>query len=255
VVAEDLIFDIGLDMGEDTEFYLAKGFRVVAVDANPGACTAVTQRYESEMAAGRLTIVNAAVSAQQDSVSFHVCTSNTAWSTTSAALRAHWEAEGAVFTTIRVPTITADELVSRFGVPHYAKIDVEADSLLCLYGFSREATPTFMSIEIDFYRLDELFYQLGRLGYEDFAIVNQLGVPEQRPPNPAREGAFADRVFTTYSSGLFGRELPARWTDAETAYGDCQKIIWHYRLRKLLPNWQGRWFPLGEGWFDLHAAK
>ena len=29
----DLVFDIGANNGDDTGFYLAKGFRVVAVDA------------------------------------------------------------------------------------------------------------------------------------------------------------------------------------------------------------------------------
>ena len=31
----DLIYDIGQHTGEDTAFYLGKGFRVVAVEANP----------------------------------------------------------------------------------------------------------------------------------------------------------------------------------------------------------------------------
>ena len=34
---DDLIFDVGLHRGEDTEFYLKKGFRVVAFEANPRA--------------------------------------------------------------------------------------------------------------------------------------------------------------------------------------------------------------------------
>ncbi len=31
----DLIYDVGLHRGEDAEFYLRKGFRVVAFEANP----------------------------------------------------------------------------------------------------------------------------------------------------------------------------------------------------------------------------
>ena len=33
-----LIFDIGCHLGEDSEFYLRKGFKVVAVEANPELC-------------------------------------------------------------------------------------------------------------------------------------------------------------------------------------------------------------------------
>ena len=31
----NLIYDVGLHLGEDTEYYLKKGFRVIAFEANP----------------------------------------------------------------------------------------------------------------------------------------------------------------------------------------------------------------------------
>ena len=31
----DLIYDLGVNRGEDCAFYLAKGFRVVGIEANP----------------------------------------------------------------------------------------------------------------------------------------------------------------------------------------------------------------------------
>ena len=34
----NLIFDLGMHRGEDTELYLKKGFRVVAVDADAELC-------------------------------------------------------------------------------------------------------------------------------------------------------------------------------------------------------------------------
>ncbi len=39
----DLIFDLGLHEGGDPRFYLDKGFRVVAVEANPQFCDAARQ--------------------------------------------------------------------------------------------------------------------------------------------------------------------------------------------------------------------
>ena len=35
MISSDLVFDLGLDNGDDTSFYLAKGLRAVAVEANP----------------------------------------------------------------------------------------------------------------------------------------------------------------------------------------------------------------------------
>ncbi len=41
----DLIFDVGMNNGDDTDFDLAKGFRVVAIEANPDQRAAAT--YDS----------------------------------------------------------------------------------------------------------------------------------------------------------------------------------------------------------------
>src|SRR5690348_14857053 len=43
---DGLIYDVGLCDGDDTAFYLAKGFRVVAVEANPALVAAAKQRFE-----------------------------------------------------------------------------------------------------------------------------------------------------------------------------------------------------------------
>ena len=40
----DLIYDIGMHKGEDSEFYLRKGFRVVAFEANPELIASCAQR-------------------------------------------------------------------------------------------------------------------------------------------------------------------------------------------------------------------
>ena len=38
MVDRSLIFDVGCNDGQDSDFYLKKGFRVVAVEANPALC-------------------------------------------------------------------------------------------------------------------------------------------------------------------------------------------------------------------------
>ena len=35
MTSNNLIFDVGLHTGQDTAFYLKKGFRVIAIEANP----------------------------------------------------------------------------------------------------------------------------------------------------------------------------------------------------------------------------
>ena len=36
---QDLIYDVGMHNGDDTAYYLHKGFRVIAIDANPAMVT------------------------------------------------------------------------------------------------------------------------------------------------------------------------------------------------------------------------
>ena len=72
VRAPDLIIDVGMHDGTDTAFYLAKGFKVVAVEANPVLVEAARTRFAPEIAAGRLTIVGAAIAEQKGTMSLAV---------------------------------------------------------------------------------------------------------------------------------------------------------------------------------------
>ena len=40
----NLIFDIGMNHGEDSEFYLCKGFHVIAIECNPNLVDDVSAR-------------------------------------------------------------------------------------------------------------------------------------------------------------------------------------------------------------------
>ena len=58
----DLIYDVGMHQGKDTEFFLGKGFRVVAIEANPGFVEMVRHRLSCDVDSGRLTILGVAIS-------------------------------------------------------------------------------------------------------------------------------------------------------------------------------------------------
>ena len=53
-----LIFDIGMHVGQDTAFYLAKGFRVIAVEANPLLVRDAEKHFKNQIETGQLTILN-----------------------------------------------------------------------------------------------------------------------------------------------------------------------------------------------------
>jgi FkbM family methyltransferase len=264
----DLIFDVGMDACEDTAFYLKKGFRVVAVEANPAACAIAAERFPAEIAAGRLTVLNRAISADGEALRFYVCRTNSAWSTAAPRLRDQWVREGAVFDEVTVDGLTGADLIRAHGVPHYAKIDIEGLDLACLQGFRAvSARPRYVSVEVDFYAVDETIAELEGLGYTRFALVSQKGVPAQTPPVEPREGKAVEHRFSPFSSGLFGAELPARWGDGAQLRSQCRKVIWESRLSSglgRLAALPGLRAPMGRlreillprslDWYDIHAT-
>ena len=50
---DDLIYDIGAHKGDDAAFYLAKGFRVISVEAHPTHASVIRRRFSSEIEDGR----------------------------------------------------------------------------------------------------------------------------------------------------------------------------------------------------------
>src|SRR5690242_17098970 len=81
----DLVYDVGLHKGEDTDFYLRCGYRVVAFEANPDLVAHCQRRFAREIAAGRLHIVAGAITAErtQAKVTFFVNSKLSVWGTTS----------------------------------------------------------------------------------------------------------------------------------------------------------------------------
>ena len=57
----NLVFDVGLHRGEDTRFYLAKGFDVVAVEAMPDLARRAAEELRDYVDSGQLVIENVAI--------------------------------------------------------------------------------------------------------------------------------------------------------------------------------------------------
>ncbi len=52
-----LIFDLGVSEGNDTAFYLAKGFKVVAVEADPAMVRHLRARFSTEIGTGAVKLL------------------------------------------------------------------------------------------------------------------------------------------------------------------------------------------------------
>jgi FkbM family methyltransferase len=230
---KQLIYDVGAHRGEDARFYLAKGFDVVAVEANPVLAAELRQRFASFIESGRLTIVEVAISRQSGHEDFFINEQNSAWGTASPIWMKRNEQLGTASSQIRVSATTFGELLDLYGVPYYLKIDIEGADTLCLEALTPERRPVFVSIESNktaWLELVREFDLLQDAGYTKFKVVSQRNVPQQRPTSPATEGIFVSHRFEWGSSGLFGNELPGKWLSRVEALTKYKWIFRTYRF-------------------------
>lgn len=204
----DLIFDIGMHEGWDTAYYLAKGFRVVAVDANPALCQAAREKFSKEIAYGRLTILNLGIADTRGDFDFYITRNKTDWSSFRKDFAARFDGDVEVVT---IRCVTLDDLLTDFGVPYYLKIDIEGhdrEAVLALTNWKKEL-PRFVSVEATVGDFCELMVPLG---YQGFKLINQVYIGQVTPYMPPLEGHFTDmKIFPGRHSGQLGDETYGPW--------------------------------------------
>jgi len=271
---DDLIFDVGMHRGEDTAYYLQKGFRVVAIEADPALAADGRARFADALADGRLTVIEGAVvapgAAAGATVRFYRNRANSVWGTVVPEWAERNAGFGAASETIEVPALDVAACIAANGVPRYLKIDIEGMDRVCLEalaGFAQR--PDFVSIEsekVSYDRLLEEIALLESLGYDRFMAVQQRGISRQREPDPVREGRRTGHRFAEGSSGLFGDDLPGPWTDGAGIRAAYEAIFRRYALfgdrGRFTRSAAGRLAVRGvckltglalDGWFDTHA--
>ncbi len=234
----DLIYDFGMHNGDDTDFYLKKGFRVVAVDANPTLCANGSERFKAALEAKQLIICNIGIASARGMLSFYINHDISEWSSFDydIASRGHDVCE------IKVATATPYDFFNAFGIPYYCKIDIEGlDRLVVDAICGLKVKPQYVSFENGALRD---FEALAAAGFSSFQLVEQSNVPKIRLTKPALEGKFVKHSFPSGSSGPFGRELKGEWLHVN----EMRNILNEHH--KSLNARSER----GYDWWDLHAC-
>ena len=257
-ICNDLIFDLGMHDGQDTEYYLKKGFRVVAVEANAALVAQAAERFAEAIADGRLVILNVAVADRNAEFEFYVNGQNSKWS----SIHKGWGARGVRgFETTTVQGRPVEDIVADHGVPYYLKIDIEGADLTALNSvWTFPARPCFISVEGGGPRFLD---QFAALGYDRFAVVNQAAVPEMRPPNPPREGRAVSHSFPMGASGPFGRDIEGPWMTHDAVV--AERRAFRETMAEIERRFEGDPMAnvkamrernrLGLGWYDVHATR
>ncbi len=125
----DLCFDVGANIGDISSVLLDLGARVVAVDPQPAAMRELKARLAHHK---NLTCVEAGLADKPGQLDLYL---HDQVGTTSMVQ--DWSA-GRTTGKITVPVTTLDDLITRFGLPKYCKIDVEGFELNVLKGLNRK---------------------------------------------------------------------------------------------------------------------
>jgi len=264
-VDSGLVYDVGAHRGEDTQFYLDKGFRVVAIEANPALHPELETRFRRQLGSGQLTLLPCAIARTEGWVDFYVNEKASVWGTTDAAWALRNKRLGAPSRLMSVRAQRFEDVLIRHGVPHYLKIDIEGADMLCVEALrSMPAVPEFLSIESEKCVWEDLlreFDVLESLGYQKFKVVDQRRVADQVPPRPPQEGSYIAHRFAQGCSGLFGREVPGEWLSRDEAVAKYRRIFTRYRLLgdttlvgQVIHRIPYAGDLLGPGWYDTHAC-
>lgn len=268
---KQLIFDIGFHRGEDTSYYLYRGYSVIGVDADKTLIDAGKQKFEKEIESGRLRLVNMVISSKKDdSLPFYI-SHNSLWNSAHKGIA---ERGGVHADCKYVPSDTLLSLMELYGVPYYCKIDIEGNDIVALESLKgAKELPSFISVETEclddnaepFSTTFETLDILKGLGYKRFKLVDQStlkvldGSPFYLKPMCvekmidnilyAKELLHQEKTLFSHvypcTSGPFGNDLRGEWSDYESA----KQLIAFYSQEQRKTG-----TPVWYFWCDWHAT-
>jgi FkbM family methyltransferase len=268
---KNLIYDVGMHRGQDTDYYLKRGFSVVAFEANPENAEFCRKRFALEIAEKRLTIIEGAIveNASAEKVKFYRNRETSFWGSTSEDWAYRSEVLGTSNEIIETNAVDFRKCIEKYGVPIYLKADIVGSETICLRALLNfKQKPDYLSIrseKVIFAKLLEEFELFQQLGYDQFQAVQQDFTNFQFSFN-SPEGRKILYTFEEGASGMFGEDLKGNWKSKEQILKNYRKIFTLYWLfgdySYLVQTEKGKSFirqlervarrPL-PGWYDTHA--
>jgi FkbM family methyltransferase len=167
---ERLVYDVGAYNGDDTAYYLLRGYRVVSIEADPALVEKLQSRFAAETAAGRCTILNVGVAEKDGHAPFYL-SQLPIWNSFDKAMATR---ESYTAREIQIQCRTFQSIMKEYGVPYFLKVDIEGLDHLCVLALQREDRPAYVSFEGSD-DAPELVRYLNGLDYRRFRLVNQRG--------------------------------------------------------------------------------
>ena len=277
---DDLIYDVGLFDGADTAYYLFRGYKVVAIEANPLMIERAKLRFSREILSQKLVLLNIGVAKTAGTAIFWV-SDVPEWSSFDRTIASR---DGTAHTPVSVPTLSFSQVLAEHGIPHYLKIDIEGNDRLCVDALVGGQLPKYISVEAECVgdskavsddEATAMLEALRDIGYRYFKLVNQRTWYSVRPNqvadllmrviNSAAYGRLQakglsriaktftnsarisnlDFTFAPGSSGPWGDDIPGSWMTFEKA-----KLV-YLRTRHSYFRRNGLLYLF---WYDWHAT-
>ena len=262
----DLIFDVGAHKGEDSDFYLKLGYRVVAVEANPALAAELRERFENAIDMAHYTVVDSAIADTNGTVSFYVNKTKSLWGTIDPKWADRNEKVGAASEKIAVTSIRFPDLITQYGCPNYLKLDIEGADMMCVKALAATGCrPKYISLEsakTSWRELRAEFKTLEALGYRKFKVVRQ---GRHKSGEFTRiDGRKVSYTFGEDASGPFGNDLTGPWLTRRRAMLRYVPIFLSYKTlgdTTVLARRFGhvrlvhRALNFLVGWYDTHAMR
>lgn len=272
-----VIYDVGMHKGEDTDYYLKKGFKVIAFEANPDLVKSCQEKFANQISLGDLIIIEGAIidsdldtDVENPKIKFYRNKNLSVWGTVDSNWAKRNEKRGTVNEIVEVQKINFKKCLQEYGIPYYLKIDIEGMDVVCLKSLlSFEKKPSYISIEsekISFVALKDEFNLFNKNGYDKFKIINQADISSQKEPIKSKENIYLNFIFKSGATGLFGKDLPNKWISYPSAinryklifvgynlFGDNGKITNNFirkSIFKIVSLFTKQSIP---GWYDTHA--
>ena len=254
-LGQGLIYDLGVENGDDSAYYLHAGFRVVGVEASPVAAERLRARFTDEIRSGRYVLLNVGIADAAGEAPFWVCDGHPPWSSFDRDIASRG---GARHHAEIVETRPFCSILEEFGTATYCKIDIEGNDNQCMRDFTRDTKPDYVSVEV----IDgaEQLRLLRNNGYSAFKVISQRSFRQQSATELRVRCALSPILrrglsavgghllryqpdsswrFRGGSSGPFGEQTEGPWRTFDEALETCRLIE--------------RIGPHAYDWHDIHA--
>lgn len=272
---KNLIYDIGMHHGQDTDYYLKRGYQVIGFEANPDNAAVCREKFSAALDSGQLIIVEGAISenfsrnGSGGKIKFFRNKDTSFWGSAAEDFAYRNEVMGTSNEIIEVNAVDLKESFAKFGIPFYLKADIVGSETICLRALlTFENKPDYLSIrseKVIFSKLEEEFELFEKLGYDRFQAVQQ-DLTDFKFEFDSATGEKIIHTFAEGASGIFGADLRGRWKNKQKVLKDYRKIFTLYWLfgdysyliqtkkgKKLIAQLERVTRRPLPGWYDTHA--